>query len=146
MRLLAASLALFSALLSSCSNDELVFHDVEAQTAQFMEWEQSIRLTPEQEAVKKAALEALPAPCCGENSAYTCCCPCNLSRTVWGLSQHLIAERNYSALQVRGAVEDWLAFVNPAGFSGDVCARAGGCGRPFEKDGCGGMNPNQVVF
>lgn len=143
MRVFAALVVLVSL---SCSNDALVFHDVEAQTHQFMEWEQSIQLTPEQEAVKKAALEALPAACCGENSAYTCCCPCNLSRTVWGLSQHLIAERGYSAVQVREAVQDWLAFINPDGFSGDVCPTRGGCQRSFADGGCGGMNPNQVVF
>ena len=46
---------------------------------------------------------------------------------------------------VQAAVEGWIAFINPDGFSGDVCY-TGGCGRPFHQNGCGGMNANQVVF
>ena len=143
MRLLAVLLA---AGLLSCSSNNISFHDVESQTRQFIAWEQQIQLTSAQEAVKKAALEAIPAACCGDNSAYTCCCPCNLSRSVWGLSNHLIAERDFSAVQVREKVNDWIAFVNPVGFSGDVCYRAGGCQRSFAEGGCGGMNPDQIVF
>ncbi len=130
----------------SCSSDPTAFHDVESQTAQFMAWDASIELTASQEEVKKAALEAIPAPCCGDNSAYTCCCPCNLSRSIWGLSKRLITERNAGAVEVREAVQEWIAFVNPDGFSGDVCYKPGGCPRPFAKNGCGGMNPNQVNF
>ena len=77
----------------SASSDEIVFSDVEEQTRQFMEWERTIRLTPRQEALKKEALGAIPAPCCSDNSAYTCCCPCNLSRTIWGLSNYLITKQ-----------------------------------------------------
>ena len=91
-------------LLGCSSSAELTFHDVASQTRQFMGWEQSIQLTTQQEAVKRTALEAIPAPCCNDNSAYTCCCPCNVSRTIWGLSNHLISERNMSALQVREKV------------------------------------------
>lgn len=138
-------LLLAVALLAACSNDPVPFTDAQADTARFMAWEQEIQLSPKQEAVKRAALEALPAACCGDNSAYTCCCPCNLSRSVWGLSHYLVAKQNYSAVQVREKVADWIEYVNPEGFSGDSCYR-GGCTRPFAENGCGGMNPNHVNF
>ena len=143
MRTLIVLLAL---LVTACSSETLTFHDAESQTHEFIAWEQEIQLTAAQESVKKTALESIPAACCGDNSAYTCCCPCNLSRSVWGLSHHLIAEKNYSANQVREKVQEWIAFVNPEGFSGQVCYTRGGCQRSFEDGGCGGMNPNQVVF
>lgn len=123
---------------------DLAFDDARAQSHQFIEWYETIELTPEQEAVKKEALEALPAPCCSDNTAYTCCCPCNLSKTVWGLSNHLIAEKGYDADQVRASVEEWLAFINPSGPSGDACY-TGGCGKPFAHKGCGGMG-GDVIF
>ena len=97
---------------------DIEFTDVKKQTMQFMEYYATIELTPEQERVKLAALSKLPAACCADNSAYTCCCVCNLSRTVWGLTAHLIADRDYNAQQVRAAVKQWVQFVNPAGFSG----------------------------
>ena len=131
----------------SASSDEIVFSDVEAQTRQFMEWERTIRLTPEQEALKKEALGAIPAPCCSDNSAYTCCCPCNVSRTIWGLSNYLITKQNASAEKVRAMVTEWIGYVNPGGYkSGDTCYRGGGCRRAFKHDGCGGMSAGHVVF
>lgn len=137
--LVAAVAAAFAVYATTPQADgELAFTDAAAQSAQFMEWEKSIQLTPEQEAVKKEALTALPAPCCSDNTAYTCCCPCNMSRTIWGLSNHLIAERGASAEEVKTKVQEWIAFINPDGFSGDVCY-TGGCGRPMSENGCGGM-------
>ena len=41
--------------------------------------DEPIELTPEQELIKKKALSKIPAPCCSDNSAYTCCCPCNMA-------------------------------------------------------------------
>ena len=131
----------------SASSDEIVFSDVEEQTRQFMEWERTIRLTSEQEALKKEALGAIPAPCCSDNSAYTCCCPCNLSRTIWGLSNYLITKQNASAGRIRAKVTEWIGYVNPGGYkSGDTCYRRGGCRRAFKHDGCGGMSAGHVVF
>ena len=124
---------------------DIEFTDVRSQTLEFMEYYQTIELTPEQERVKLAALSKLPAACCADNSAYTCCCVCNLSRTVWGLTAHLIVERDYSVEQIQTAVKQWIEFVNPAGFSGNACYR-GGCARSFANNGCGGMNPNHVVW
>ena len=129
----------------SCGSDDIVFHDLEAQTYEFIAWEGAIELTAAQEAVKKAALEAIPAPCFSDNTAYTCCCPCNISRSLWGLTHHLIAERNWNADQVRAKAKEWLAFIAPDGHSGETCY-TGGCNRSFKEDGCGGMNPDQVRF
>ena len=138
---------LLAACLSQAHAEEAIkFDDVRQQSLELMKYEQSIRLTPEQEAIKKEALTPLPAPCCSDNSAYTCCCPCNLSRTIWGLSNYLIAEHQYDAEKVRQKVEEWIAFINPQGFSGDVCYSAGGCGRSFEHNGCGGMRPDRITF
>lgn len=124
--------------------DDLRFTDVAKQTAEFMGYYKSIQLTPEQEAVKKEALTAIPAPCCKENTAFTCCCPCNGAKAWWGLSHYLIAKKGYDAVQVKTKVEEWFRFINPAGFPGNTCS-TGGCGRPFHKAGCGGMGET-VVF
>lgn len=125
--------------------DDLTFTTVKEQSLQFMDYERSIKLSAAQEAVKKAALDTIPAPCCSDNSAYTCCCPCNLSRTTWGLAAFLITEKGADADTVRTKAQEWIKFVNPTGFSGDVCY-TGGCGRPFAKNGCGGMNPNSLAI
>lgn len=129
---------------ASTAEADLEFTDVRTQAREFVGYYQSIQLTPEQEAVKKEALSALPAPCCSDNTAYTCCCPCNMAKTVWGLSNHLIADKGYDAAQVKKAVEEWIAFINPDGFSGNVCY-TGRCNQPWAKGGCGGMS-GEVVF
>jgi hypothetical protein len=130
-------------LLAGTAPDLLDFEDREARTADFMRLYEAIELTAEQEAIKREALEAIPAACCADNSAYTCCCPCNLSRTVWGLTAWLITERGADAETVRTEVERWYAAVNPGDFPGDTCY-TGGCGKPFSAGGCGGMHPSQV--
>ncbi len=121
------------------------FSDVRAQTKEFMGYYKTIELTPEQELVKRKALSAIRAPCCSDNSAYTCCCPCNMAKTWWGLSHHLIANEGYGPDKVQAAVEGWIDFINPKGFSGNACY-TGGCVRPFHRNGCGGMDEDHVVF
>lgn len=121
------------------------FTDVREQTLQFIRYHETIQLTREQEARKREALSSLPAACCANNSAYTCCCVCNLSRTVWGLTAYLITEHGAGVDEIRTAVRDWTKFVNPAGFSGDSCFK-GGCVRPFAKNGCGGMQASRIVW
>jgi len=101
------------------------------------------RLTPDQQAIKNAALGEIPAPCCREFPMATCCCPCNLAKTTWGLASHLVAERGYGAPSVREEVERWLAEINPNGAAGDACAK-GRCERPFHEDGCGGMKEGRL--
>ncbi len=137
-----------SAVLSNGSAAEgspVEFTDVRKQTREFMAYNKSISLTPEQEEVKREALSGLKAPCCADRTAYTCCCSCNMAQTWWGLSKHLIVNEGYDADQVRTAVQEWLKFINPNGFSGDACY-TGGCGRPFHRNGCGGMDEDRVVF
>ena len=129
----------------SSESSEIVFSDVEAQTLRFMDWERKIRLNREQESVKKAALSAIPAPCCSDNSAYTCCCPCNMSRSTWGLANYMIAKQGADAAAVRAKAEEWIAYINPNERSGKACY-TGRCPRPFRDDGCGGMTPSQVAF
>ena len=124
---------------------EVEFTDVAAQSRLFMRWHSEIRLTPAQERVKREALESIPAPCCSDNSAYTCCCPCNISRTIWGLSQYMIARQEATAEQVGAKVREWIAFIGPNGYSGSACYSRG-CSRPFASDGCGGMNPQHLVL
>jgi hypothetical protein len=114
-----------------------------AETERFLAYERDITLTPAQEAVRVAALEALPAPCCKEFSAATCCCRCSMARATWGLAKHLIVNEKASVEKVRAAVAAYHHAINPSGFSGDVCA-TGGCGRPFADNGCGGMG--SLVF
>ena len=118
--------------------------DLGERMAQYIDYEQTIQLSAEEEAIKREALEAIPAPCCSDNSAYTCCCPCNMARTLWGLAAHLIRNEGAGAAQVRQAAESWIAEINPGGFSGDVCYTRGGCQRPMAENGCGGMHPSRL--
>jgi hypothetical protein len=123
----------------------LTFHDVAAQTRELIAYDDSIELTPAQEAVRVEALSAIPAPCCSQYSAATCCCPCNMAKAVWGLSKYLITEKGADVAQVRQAAQDWFGFINPNGFTGDACF-TGGCGRAFKANGCGGMSKDNPVF
>jgi hypothetical protein len=116
----------------------LVFTDARTQAKEFIAYYRSIKLTPEQERIKVEALAALRAPCCSEYTLATCCCPCNMSKSVWGMSAWLITEKGSGVAEVRQAAVDWVAFINPNGFTGDTCP-TGGCNRPFEHNGCGGM-------
>lgn len=126
------------------SGDDFAFSDdLEAQSREFIALYDEIQLTPEQEAIKKAALEQLPAPCCSDNTAYTCCCPCNLSRTVWGMSAHLIANLGYDAEQVKAKAEEWFELTTKDSHTGDACY-TGGCMKAFDDNGCGGMSPHQL--
>ena len=146
--MLVAGVGVAAAYSDALWSAEIEFHDVEAQSRQFMRWHEEISLSTSQEAVKKAALGNIPAPCCADNSAYTCCCPCNISRTIWGLSQYMIAKQNASADQVRSKVQEWIAFIGPKppeGFSGTGCYTRQ-CPMPFNKGGCGGMSRDNLVL
>jgi hypothetical protein len=118
--------------------------EVRAKAENYIDYENAIRLTAAQARVKAEALQAIPAPCCKDYSMATCCCPCNLAKSVWGLSHYLIAKKSYTASQVKGEVLRWLAAINPAGFTGNACFN-GGCKRPFSKNGCGGMEATEVI-
>jgi hypothetical protein len=115
------------------------------ETERFLEYERTIDLTPEQEAIRVEALEALPAPCCKQFSAATCCCKCNMARATWGLAKHLIVDQGADVETVRTTVAQWHHAINPDGFSGDSCF-TGGCSRSFRDNGCGGMKDGELVF
>ncbi|MBU0703767.1 MAG: hypothetical protein KKC18_07855 [Chloroflexi bacterium] len=125
-------------------------------TQRFIDYYEATTLTPEQEEIKRQALLPLKAPCCDDNSMATCCCPCNLAKSVWGLSSYLIVEENYGVEQVRESALQWLHFihddyyvmqelgnrgVDPGryGLSYEAPCYAGYCERPFVDGGCGGM-------
>ncbi len=123
--------------------DPVKFVDARSDAYRYIAYHRTAKLTPEQETTKEEALSAIPAPCCKDYSIATCCCPCNLAKAVWGLSEQLIVERGYGAERVKSVVEDWIHFTNADGYSGTACYK-GGCGRPFDQDGCGGMNEKHV--
>lgn len=127
------------------SGDSPASRNVRAQAEQYVDYSSSIRLTPEQERIKAKALDQIAAPCCKDYTTRTCCCPCNLAKSIWGLSNYLIAKKGYTASQVKRAVNDWLAFVNTKGFTGNACF-SGGCKRPFARNGCGGMEASQLIL
>src|SRR5689334_21557786 len=77
------------------------------EAARYIGYYHSYRLTPEQAAVKNAALSRMPAPCCSDNTMATCCCPCNLAKAVWGYSAYLIVEKGYDANRLEKAVRKW---------------------------------------
>lgn len=144
---LAVAVVSISAVLAfAATGGEIAFTDVRAQTRQFIDYYNASTLTPEQEAIKREALSALPAPCCSDNSAYTCCCPCNMAKSAWGLAAYLIVEERADADAVRDKVSEWFEFINPDGFSGDVCYTSGGCMKAFRDNGCGGMSDRSVTF
>jgi len=120
------------------------FHDAKAQTVEFVGYSSSIRLTAAQKDMRDRVLGAMPAPCCKKYSMATCCCPCNLAKSVWGLSNSLIVQ-GADAKTLQTAVSKWLAFSNPGGFSGDACDVPAGCQRAILSNGCGGMSEGNVV-
>ena len=74
-------------------------------TQQFIDWYNVIDLTSAQRALRDGALRPLVAPCCDEYPMTTCCCECNLSRSVWGLSAYLIRDKGYTR---------WIHFRRPS--------------------------------
>ena len=122
----------------------LDFRDRLAQSREFIGYYHTIELTPEQEAIKKEVLGAMPAACCSGSTGYTCCCPCNLSKTIWGLSNYVIAKHGADAKQLRAAVDTWMGFVNPNGFSGNACYQ-GGCNGGISGGGCGAMQEDKLT-
>ena len=134
---LAALLALDA---RSARKQPLRFSDPQSQAAEFIRYSRTIRLTPPQREIWEAALGSMPSPCCTDFRLSTCCCPCNLAKSSWGLANFLIARRGATAAEVQEGVRSWIAFVNPSGFSGDVCVSSGGCARKFADNGCGGMD------
>ena len=121
----------------------VTFTDARRQAAEFISYDRSISLTPEQKQIMDQALSSIPAPCCDQFSIATCCCPCNLAKSTWGLSKFLIAKQQATATQVRAAAAEWLQFTNPGGYTGDACFTKG-CNRPFEANGCGGMDDRHI--
>ena len=133
-------------------------------TEQFIDWYNSIELSTEEQAIRDAALSPLAAPCCDEYPMRTCCCECNLARSVWGLSAYLITEKGYGADQVQEAALQWLHFIRPDyyvaigleeegidpglyGFTSESTCFTGHCDRAFYSGtssehlgGCGGMD------
>jgi hypothetical protein len=123
----------------------LKFYDVRVQTPEFIGYYNSIKLTAEQEKIKTDVLSTIPAPCCSEYSIATCCCPCNLAKSVWGLSNYAIAKLNYDEKKLKDAVLEWIKFTHKNGYTGDSCSH-GRCGSSFSEDGCGGMKEDNIVF
>ncbi len=126
-------------------------------TQWFIDFYGESALTPDQQAIVDEALRPLKAPCCDDNSMATCCCPCNLAKSVWGLGGYLVVEHGYDAEQVRESASQWLPFlqgdyyvreelkqrgIDPGNFGvsqGDACY-VGNCELAFADGGCGGMD------
>ena len=123
---------------------DLEFHDSPQYVAKLISYYHDIALTPAQETVKGRALGGLPAPCCADYSLATCCCPCNLAKSAWGLATYLVAEKGYAEDEVQAIVAAWVDFLNDSGYAGDACYK-GRCNRPFEGDGCGGMDEKRII-
>lgn len=138
-----ASDALRAASSPSAGGDVRPFVDARRQALQFIHYDDVIFLDPGQQKIMNDALTAIPAPCCANFSLATCCCPCNLARSSWGLAKYAIVEQGANVAEVRAIVEDWVRFIGPDGYSGDACF-ASGCNRPFAENGCGGMEPGQL--
>jgi len=124
---------------------KLVFRDEGLQAREFLGYHSSIRLTAQQEAIKREVLEAMPAACCSRSNAYTCCCTCNLSKSVWGLSNYVLTQYHANADELRSVVRAWLDYTNPGGHTGRSCY-TGSCELAFRDNGCGGMSESDLVL
>ena len=147
--LLLATLTAITFVLApaqAAPKEDFQFTDVRKHTAAFHEYERTIQLTPAQKAIYKEALEGLPAPCCKDNTALTCCCPCNSARAWWGLTKHLVVNLGYNAEEARAKVAEWFTFINPSGWPGNTCYTSNGCSKPFKDAGCAGMTAEQLAF
>ena len=133
-----------SSLAATASTDDPIGALLALPMEQLIEHDARIELTAEQEEIHRAALTPIPAPCCSDRTAYTCCCTCNLARAWWGLSKVLITEHGQSAAEVQANVERWIGNLRPEGFTGDSCY-TGRCSRAAKHDGCSGMDPNRIV-
>jgi len=102
-------------------------------TQQFINWYNSIALSAEEQATRDSALSSPVAPCCDKYPMSTCCCECNLARSVWGLSAYLITEKGYGVEQVQEAASQWLHFIRPDYY----------VGRALEEEG---INPERLGF
>jgi len=100
-------------------------------TQQFIDWYNAIDLTSAQQALREGALKPLAAPCCDEYPMSTCCCECNLSRSVWGLSAYLITEKGYTADQLQEAILQWLHFIRPDYYVASALEEEGESSRVF---------------
>ncbi len=127
-------------------------------TEKFERYYENINLTLEQEKIKDNALSTIPATCCPDKPMSTCCCTCNLAKSVWGLSNYLIKEKNYDTKEVREAALQWLRFIRPGYYIAEELKNSGlelssvgltpekpscytrRCNLPFKEGGCGGMN------
>jgi hypothetical protein len=118
--------------------------DFQTEAATYIRYYRTIGLTPEQEAIKNAALSKISAPCCSKHTLATCCCPCNMAKAAWGLSAYLITHEGYDAARLERTIRDWLGAINPNGSRGDACY-TGGCHRSVHQDGCGGMHEDEVL-
>ena len=125
-------------------------------TQGFIDYYESTALTADEQRRVDNALSPLKAPCCDDNPMSTCCCDCNLAKSVWGLSGYLVAEKGFGAEEVRESALQWLQYihsdyyvgqelrnrgVNPDEYGlprGDSCY-TGRCELPFGEAGCGGM-------
>jgi hypothetical protein len=125
-------------------SNSIAFHDAQRQTREFIRDNERITLTPGQQKLMTQALSSIPAPCCADYSAATCCCECNLARSIWGLSKVLIQDHGATEAQVHAAATEWIAFINTDGFAGNACF-TGGCARSFHDDGCGGMDAKRLT-
>ena len=125
-------------------------------TQRFIDYYDASSLTPKQSDTMRSALLPLKAPCCDDNSMATCCCPCNLAKSVWGLSGYLITQKSYGVERVREAASQWLRFIYPKyyiiqemrnrgvdpaqyGLVHENACYVGNCELPIEDVGCGGM-------
>lgn len=150
-----AALVIVTAAATACSTQAsngtesavgatIQFHDARQQATEFIAYYNAIQLTEDQERIKEAALTQIPAPCCNDYTIATCCCPCNLAKSAWGLANHLIAERGMGAPAVKEVVADWLTFANDGNLEHDACYK-NRCNQPMKDAACGGMDERRVL-
>ena len=129
---------------------------------QFIEWWYTLVPLVEADARYFDGLSVLVAPCCDDNTAFSCCCEgedgqaCNIIRSGKGLAAHLIRDLDYDAGRVTASVLEWFRFARPDyylasaltdqdiapelyGLTVEGSCYRGMCNTPISGGGCGGM-------
>lgn len=118
--------------------------DISLKMSKYITYYKTIELTDSQKSLKDRALKKIKAPCCKDRTMDTCCCPCNLAKSVWGLSAYLITKENVNENQLILAVNNWIKISHQGKIAGDSCYK-GHCTLPVHKDGCGGMDDKNII-
>ncbi|MDC0358828.1 hypothetical protein OAO01_08435, partial [Oligoflexia bacterium] len=128
---LVVGLLLLSQTLYAEPKATYKFSGLEHEKQSFISYSDTIKLSTEQEQVKRKALSSISSPCCEKHTAYNCC-GCEVAQSIVGLSNYLIAQHNYNAELVGVTVDRWITLQG---------GRSHSCDRADRKECCEEKEP-----